>query len=360
MEITKDRSFERLGRFANLVLVGGGLLCALMLFRSIYYYGLTEGRSFTSPVGMVLYYGVPALLAAVLFAALRLESFKRITLALLLVSIAVSIHAANLFLALVDARAISANRTLWFREGDIKDILGLAKEHQVEFDSRNKFQVIQDLRAAGINAVPSVVPLVLLERQPDGTRRSVITLDGVETLPHGGISNRATVYCNEEGRYVIYESDEHGFHNPKGIWGSDSVDVVALGDSFTQGGCVPSDKNFVSVIRDRYPKTLNLGMAGQGPLNTLATLKDYVKTLKPKFVFWFFYEGNDVSDLIYERQSPLLMRYLEGNFNQTLVGRQAEINQALGTYIESERAARNLTSKGPRKRAKPCAAPIKC
>jgi hypothetical protein len=96
MEITKDRSFERLGRFANLVLVGGGLLCALMLFRSIYRYGLTEGRSFTSPVGMLLYYGVPALLAAVLFAALRLESFKRITLALLLVSITVSIHGANL------------------------------------------------------------------------------------------------------------------------------------------------------------------------------------------------------------------------------------------------------------------------
>ena len=51
-------------------------------------------------------------------------------------------------------------------------------------------------------------------------------------------------------------------------------------------------------------------MAGQGPLNTLATLKDYVPALKPKFVLWFFYEGNDVSDLLYERQSPLLIRYL--------------------------------------------------
>jgi hypothetical protein len=185
----------------------------------------------------------------------------------------------------------------------------------------------------------------LLTQQPDGTRRSAITLDGVETLPHGGISNRVTVYCNEEGEYVVYESDEHGFHNPKGIWGANSVDIVALGDSFTQGGCVPSDKNYVAVIRERYPKTLNLGMAGQGPLNILATLKDYVEPLKPKFVLWFFYEGNDISDLLYERQSPLLMRYLDGNFSQTLGGRQAEIDQALETYIESEAAARRFSER---------------
>jgi hypothetical protein len=342
MAFTLDRRFERLARFADLVLVGGGLLCALVLFRSIYHFSLTEGPSLTSPVGMALYYGVPALLAASLFAALLLEGFKRIAVALVVVSIAFSIHAANLFLALIDVRSSSANRTLWFREADIADIVELAKQNHVEFDSRTKLQVIQDLKSAGVSAVPSIVPLSLLEQESPGTRRSVITLNGRETLPHGGISNRFTVYCNEEGQYVTYQSDEHGFHNPKGIWGADSVDAIALGDSFTQGGCVPSEKNFVSVIRNRYPKTLNLGMAGQGPLNTLATLKDYGNTVRPKFVFWFFYEGNDISDLIYERQSPLLMRYLEGGFNQNLVGRQLEIDQALANYIKVETAERNV------------------
>jgi hypothetical protein len=347
MATTRTQRFGRLVRFASIVLAGSGILCVLILFYSIYHYGLTGRRSFTSPMGMVLYYGVPALLAGALFASLRLEALRRITLALLLLSIGLSIHAANLFLALTDARMTAANRTLWLRAGDAEDIFELAREHGVKFDTRNKLQVISDLNAKGIDAVPSLIPLVLLKQQPDGTRRSVITLDGVETLPHGGISNRVTVYCNEEGEWVVYESDEHGFHNPKGIW-SDSVDIVALGDSFTQGGCVPSDKNFVSVIREGYPKTLNLGMAGQGPLNTLATLRDYVEPLKPKIVLWFFYEGNDVGDLLYERQSPLLMRYLEGNFSQSLDGRQAEIDRALATYIESEKAARTVAER-PRK-----------
>jgi hypothetical protein len=345
MASTKTRHFEKSAKFANLVLAGGGVLCVLMLFYLIYYYGLTGRRSFTSQAGLVLYYGLPALLAGTMFASLRLETFKKISLSLFLLSIGLSIHAANIFLALSDARMRTANRTLWFRPGDVEDIVELAKEHGVTFDARNKLQVINDLSAKGIDAVPSLVPLVLLKQQPDGTRRSVINLDGVEVLPHGGISNRVTVYCNEEGQYVVYESDEHGFHNPKGIWGSDSVEIVALGDSFTQGGCVPSDKNFVSVIRERYPKTLNLGMAGQGPLNMLATLKDYVPALKPKFVLWFFYEGNDIGDLLYERQSPLLMRYLEGNFNQTLSGRQAEIDKALAAYIESEKTARTVPPK---------------
>jgi hypothetical protein len=345
MATTKTQRIGRLAGFANFVLISGGALCVLMLFYSIYHYGLTGRRSFTSPMGMVLYYGVPVVLAGVFFALLRLERIKRISVALLLVSIGLSIHAANLFLALTDARVTRANRTLWLRPGDVEDIVELAKEYGVRFDTRSKLQVISDLNAKGIDAFPSLVPLVLLQQQPDGTRRSVITLDGVETLPHGGVSGRVTVYCNEEGEWVVYESDEHGFHNPKGIWGSDSVDIVALGDSFTQGGCVPSDKNFVSVIRERYPKTLNLGMAGQGPLNTLATLKDYVQALKPRIVLWFFYEGNDIGDLLYERQSPLLMRYLERDFSQNLLGRQPEIDQALAKYIETEKAVRAVPPK---------------
>src|SRR5262245_52740392 len=117
MATTKTQRFGRLAGFANIVLVGGGVFCVLVLFYSIYHYGLTGHRSFTSPMGMVLYYGVPAVLAAALFASLRLEMFTRISVALLLVSIALSIHAANLFVALADARTTAANRTLWFRSG---------------------------------------------------------------------------------------------------------------------------------------------------------------------------------------------------------------------------------------------------
>ena len=38
-----------------------------------------------------------------------------------------------------------------------------------------------------------------------------------------------------------------------------------------------------------------------------------------------------------ERNSPLLMRYLEGNFSQGLVHLQPEIDAALAAYVEKAR-----------------------
>jgi hypothetical protein len=338
MRSAQAQHFERLARLSNILLGAGGVFCALLFFYCIYYYGWTERRYFTSPSGIILYYVVPAAVACILFAALRLQPHQRITLSLFFVSTGASIYAANLFLALSDTTFAAANRTLWFRPSDVTAIVKAAKEFGIDFDTRNKFEVVDNLRRKGIDAVPSIIPLALLKIQPDGSRKSAITIDGIEVLPHGGISNRVTVYCNESGEYIIYESDEHGFHNPKGIWDQAPLDIIALGDSFTQGGCVPSDRNFVGQIRRHYPKTLNLGMAGQGPLISLATLKDNLQFLRPRVVLWFFYEGNDIADLRNEGRTPLLMRYLERNFEQALLHRQADIDKALAAHIETEKA----------------------
>ena len=321
-----------------MILRVGGILCALILLYALYQYGWTASRRFTNPIASLLYFGVPAGMAGLMFAALRLKPSRKIGLVMFLVATVFSIHLVNLVLAVFHVKLTNSNSTLWFRSGDIEEVVRVAKELGVPFDSRPKIEVVTDLRRKGINAVPAIIPLALLARQPDGTRRSMIAIGGKEVLPHGGISNRVTVYCNESGEYVIYESDEHGFHNPKGVWGAGSVDIMAAGDSFTQGGCVPSGKNFVDVIRQQYAKSLNLGMAGQGPLITLATIKDYAKVLKPKIILWFFYEGNDIGDLSYERTSPLLMRYLEDDFRQDLLYRQADVDKAIENYIQVEQS----------------------
>ena len=86
------------------------------------------------------------------------------------------------------------------------------------------------------------------------------------------MSNTVTVLCNESGQWIDYRSDERGFSNANEIWQSDRLDIAALGDSFTHGYCVPADKTFVALIRQRYPATLNLGIAGDGPLLMLAKL----------------------------------------------------------------------------------------
>ena len=340
-----EQRFDRLTRAANIILGVGGFFCVLLLLYCFYYYTWTGTRYMTSPGGMVFYYGLPSVLAALLFASLWVRPLLRISLALVLVAVAIAIFAANLFCALLDFSLIASNRTLWFKESDFEELVKVAKEHDIEFDTRNKLEVIRDLSSRGIDAVPSIVPWDLLPVQSDGTRKSVITLDGTEVLPHGGMSNKVTVFCNESGQHRFYESDEHGFHNPKGVWSSEQIDVVGLGDSFTQGYCVASDTNFVALIRRHYPRTLNLGINGQGPLMMLATLRDYGPPLKAKVVLWFFYEGNDLSDLSGEKQSPLLMHYLQSDFSQPLLQRQTDIDQALAAFIQTQIASFMLKGK---------------
>jgi hypothetical protein len=342
MKPSDKKDYGKLTGVATVMLVGSGSFCVLLLLYVVYYYALTGQRNFTNRAGMLVYYVLPAVLSALLFASLRLRPFWRISLSLVVLSTGISIYAANLFLALSDAKLTAykaATRTLWFQEDDLPVIEQVAKEHGVEFDTRSKFDIINDLHAKGIEAIPSVIPVGLLKPQTNGVFRSVITINGVEALPLGGISNRVTVMCNESGRYQIYESDEHGFHNPTGIWSSRRIDVVALGDSFTQGHCVSSDRNFVALIRNKYPNTLNLGMNGQGPLITLATFREYVQPLNPKLVLWCFWEGNDITDLDTERKTPLLMRYLENSFSQSLLQRQRDIDQALASHVKSGKAA---------------------
>jgi len=57
-------------------------------------------------------------------------------------------------------------------------------------------------------------PGALFTIHEDGTARSGIALSGTETVPLGGIANVVTVFCNENGTYTIYESNEQGFLSP--------------------------------------------------------------------------------------------------------------------------------------------------
>jgi hypothetical protein len=190
-----------------------------------------------------------------------------------------------------------------------------------------------DLWEKGIDAAPSVA--VLLHTLPGGSLKSQIAINGEEVLPLGGISGRDTVFCNNGGEYTRFTSDEHGLHNPGGIWGLAEIDILALGDSFTQGGCVPSDKGFVALLREQYPATINLGIADAGPLSMLAALRETLIVTRPHVVLWFHHES-DLHDLFREKRSELLLRYLEDGFSQRLWSRQSEVDAAIEEYLEIE------------------------
>ena len=331
----KDTFLAKAVTVADIILAGAGFVSLLVLLYCIYYYGWTGQGTLTSPVGIAMCYVLPISVAVLLFGSLRLKSSYRITLAIACLLLTGSAYGLEVFLQRSDATPSLSQIGAMPANEKTKIATKVAKQFGIDIDTRYRHEVITDLRKQGIEAVPQVLLPVRLEKQPDNRKSSTDTRGG-EIMPLGGIANKTIVACNQSGQYLTYETDEHGFHNPKGIWQSGHIDIAAVGNSFTLGYCVPSDNNFVALIRRRYPVTLNLGMPGKGPLQILATLKEYALRLKPKLVLWFYSEGSSLPELQYEKQSRILMRYLRGDFTQGLLARQSDIDQALMSKIDRQ------------------------
>lgn len=205
------------------------------------------------------------------------------------------------------------------------------------FDRRTKLEVALDFRSQGRDAVTSITPhMVITNPAKSPTLQLGTDSQRNDLLPLAGIANKLTVLCNETGQYMTYQSDEAGFHNPAGSWSMSALTLATVGDSHTHGYCVPTAKTFVGQIREQYPKTLNLGIAGNGPLLTLASILEFLPEFKPPIVLWFFSETNDLLDTLWERENPMLTRYLEEDFRQNLVSKQGLIDDFLSAYLEEK------------------------
>jgi len=144
--------------------------------------------------------------------------------------------------------------------------------------------------------------------------------------------------CNEAGTYVTYESDRFGFNNPDRQWDVPSQ-VALVGDSFVEGWCVPREESLAGRIRKTVPATLSVGYTGHGPLAELGTIREYVEARRPAHVFWFFYEGNDLTtDLPRETKSDILRRYLEPGFSQQLEEHEALLGEEMRRRYDSKLA----------------------
>lgn len=271
-----------------------------------------------------------------LFGVLRLEANLRVNTSLLLLSLAGGAFLVEFALAVTEEPAwlqkSKPQNPFQWSEGFIAQRMTLPHQVGRSFDTRSRLKVMRDLRRQGIEAWPSIGPQVLFIGWPDAYQRSSITIKGQPILPLAGISDVATVYCNENGNYVIYNSDEHGFRNPKGLWSRATLDIVMIGDSYAHGACVEEAESFAGAIRSRYTSTLNLGSDGNGPLMELATLREYAAPFRPKIVLWFYFDMNDMGELERE-QGSFLMKYLTPAFTQGLRTSQPDIDQALKAHV---------------------------
>ena len=193
---------------------------------------------------------------------------------------------------------------------------------ETEINKENKISIINELkRSKGIDVVPSVFPQASINKNLD-------------LFPLGGISNTTTVFCKEGKEYSIYNSDRYGFNNSDGEWDNENLLWFLVGDSFTQGSCVKQKENFASQILNITKKgAVSVGMAGNGPLIELATLKEYATHIKPEIVLWIYFERNDLEDLRKEKSDFLLMKYMNEDFSQNLYFKQKNIDKILRENI---------------------------
>ena len=273
-------------------------------------------------------YIIVALLGVVLgLFSFKLSEDSRINLAILSVSIFSCFYLAEAFL-LTSFLLTEYAEAEPFRRA----MLGrakLAKKSGIAFDTRTPLEVYFDLRKTDPDAFPFVSPASFLKSKE-------MNVKNLPLSPLAGASQKTTIYCNESGSYVIYESDEHGFNNSYGIF-SQPIDLLLIGDSFTQGACVAPDQNINGHLRNHDQNSINLGMASNGPLLELATLKEYGPSLKPETVLWLYFEGNDLIDL--DRENiPFLLQYLAPHFSQHLLDRQSEIDSIVYEYVKYKEA----------------------
>jgi len=274
-------------------------------------------------VALGIYLVIPVLLFVTAVGILRLAApLQRLNLSLLGASIVFSVFLIEIYLELygqVDLRAIKA-----FASG-------------VPFDQRSRKEVIETLRNEGRRAYLTIHPRPLLEKSEMSEWHSILKIENQEVLPLGGIASVDSVYNKESGQWVVYRSDEYGFRNPEGIWRHDGYNLMVIGDSFAHGAGLMDGEDIVSLLRPHFPHSVNLGNGGNGPLTVFATLREYGLKLKPQFVVYFYYEGNDIRDLEKEKKSPLLMRYLEDpSWSQNLYARHSVVNKTLLNFGEKQ------------------------
>ena len=209
------------------------------------------------------------------------------------------------------------------------DHYGAVRAAGGDFDTRETVEVIADLRAQHVDAWPSVLPAMHLGS-------GGLAVGGDRIYPLGGVPEKVTVVCNESGRYMVYESDEHGFHNPRGLYAMDSVDLAIVGDSFAQGRCVDPGEEVSAILRDKGYGVLNLGIGHNSLLLELAGLTEYALPMQPRVVLWMYFEGNDLVDLKRELTDDLLPSYLKDGFSQALLERREEVAVVLQDFVNQQ------------------------
>src|SRR5262249_30278108 len=135
------------------------------------------------------------------------------------------------------------------------------------FEPVSSARRIEALRQRGVDAYPAYVPSYRL--RVAGGAMPLVGVRRVRTLLGGG----------PEAWVSVYESDDYGFRNSRGLWRA--AELALVGDSFAMGYGAADGQDIGSLLRAAYPRTVNAGMNDTGPLSQLAILREYLPLARP-------------------------------------------------------------------------------
>ena len=154
-------------------------------------------------------------------------------------------------------------------------------------------------------------------------------------IPLRGKANAPTIMCNETGEMRTFKSDEYGFNNDAGAHSEKNIDLILIGDSFTEGFCVARSDNIAGNLIKRGYSTLNLGSGGSDPVWQQAILREYAAGHEDAYLVWIFYEGNDLLSI--KESKKLLPYYIDDPaFTQSLKEKQGLINSMVEEFTQKK------------------------
>ena len=264
------------------------------------------------------YIGLIFLIIGIISFFLKIE--HNINLSLMIISIAFCLYSIEFVLTIIKDKRFTVEGKKFIPEKILAE--------KPDYDTRTRRQVYLDEKKIHDDKV-AVLPVP-----------SVLAHDNYKKiLLLSGHSNIRTVFCNELGYYIIYDSDRYGFRNPDSEWEKNEIDYLIVGDSLAHGMCVKEKNTISGWLRENNINeggVLNLGLWANGPLLMYATLREYLHLKKVNRVLWVHSEGNDFTDINFEIKSSILNNYLENKkFSQNLPSRQKEIDQTVRNFISN-------------------------
>ena len=163
----------------------------------------------------------------------------------------------------------------------------------INYDSRTQLEYIKDYSG---KLFPMITPREVMQKE--------------NFLVLSNISNSRYVQCNEYGHWKLIFTDEYGFNNSNLKKG---YKILLSGDSFAHGFCVDETREIHKILSSKGIDTYSVGIAGNGPLISLASMIEINKKINFDEIYWLIYR-NDFFDLNWEVENKYLKKYLDSSF----------------------------------------------